>query len=128
MTLDPNSLKKLSEFNKKLSHASKPKHALSQKHTKQKSTLHPIETEENPQELFKQLMKASPNGEVPAHLIKRLKELETKQQKESTDSLSNCINEINLNTPENSNVNRNVPDPDLYTTFKMLLIEEDEQF
>ena len=127
MTLDSNSLKKLSEFNKNLSNTSKPKHALSKENTNLKSTLHPIETEENPQELFKQLMKASPNGEVPAHLVKRLKELENRQQKEAIDSLSNCINEINLNTLENSNVNRTVAEPDLYTTFKMLLLEEDEK-
>ena len=47
-------------------------------------------TEEDPIKLFQELIKASSNGEVPAHLIKRLKELEGKQKLEN----------FNLEVPE----------------------------
>lgn len=38
--------------------------------------LHRLETETNPQALFRELMRASPDGTVPPHLMARLRELE----------------------------------------------------
>jgi hypothetical protein len=37
---------------------------------------HRLETEENPENLFRALMQASTDGSVPAHLLERLRELE----------------------------------------------------
>lgn len=37
---------------------------------------HRLETEENPENLFRELMQASPDGSVPVHLLERLRELE----------------------------------------------------
>ena len=41
--------------------------------------LHRIETENDPQALFRELMQVSPDGHVPPHLMERLKELERHQ-------------------------------------------------
>ena len=74
MTLNSKNLEKLKAYGKKLS-SSTPSQSVSQSKSKRVSnTLHPIETEEDPSKLFKELIKASPNGEVPPHLLKRLKE------------------------------------------------------
>ena len=37
---------------------------------------HPVEIEENPEALFRELMKISPDGSVPPHLLERLRQLE----------------------------------------------------
>ena len=39
---------------------------------------HRLETETDPQRLFRELMQASPDGSVPQHLLDRLRQLETK--------------------------------------------------
>lgn len=41
---------------------------------------HRVETEEDPQALFRELMQVSPDGQVPPHWMERLKELERRQQ------------------------------------------------
>jgi hypothetical protein len=45
----------------------------------QSGKTHRLETETDPQALFRELMQASPDGTVPPHLLQRLRELE--QQK-----------------------------------------------
>lgn len=47
--------------------------------TGQSGRSHRLETETDPQALFRELMQASPDGTVPPHLLQRLRELE--QQK-----------------------------------------------
>jgi len=47
---------------------------------------HRLETEQDPEQLFRELMQASPDGSVPPHLLERLRELEqrrTRQQRAS---------------------------------------------
>ena len=39
---------------------------------------HRVETEDDPQALFKELMQVSPDGNVPPHLMARLREIEAK--------------------------------------------------
>ncbi|CAK6695494.1 hypothetical protein [Synechococcus sp. CBW1107] len=39
---------------------------------------HQVETEEDPAELFRQLMRVSPDGTVPPHLMDRLRQMEEK--------------------------------------------------
>ena len=41
---------------------------------------HRLETEQNPEQLFRELMEASPDGTVPPHLLDRLRELEQRQR------------------------------------------------
>ena len=87
--------------------------------------LHPIETEEDPERLFQELMKASPDGTVPKHLMDRLKSIER------TDAL------INRETSKNRNINAEpdskkiksseieIEEEKLYIAFRSLLLEED---
>ena len=89
--------------------------------------LHPIETEDNPQKLFHELMNASQDGSIPSHLLSRLQQTEQKQQ----DS---------LNTPtgnrhkEHTSSNSSNPMPlqqqktDIhgeYVLFEQLLLEDE---
>lgn len=41
---------------------------------------HAVETEEDPEQLFRELMAASPDGRVPPHLLDRLRQLEKGRQ------------------------------------------------
>ena len=85
--------------------------------------LHPIEIEEDPIKLFQELIKASSNGEVPEHLIKRLKELENKQKMKGSNLDQNNIN--GFNSSSLSKNKQSSTESELYTSFKMLLLEED---
>lgn len=42
---------------------------------------HAVETEENPEQLFRELMAASADGSVPPHLLDRLRQLEKERQR-----------------------------------------------
>ena len=42
---------------------------------------HPLELERNPEQLFRELMRASADGTVPPHLIDRLRQLESGPQR-----------------------------------------------
>ena len=78
MTFDSNSLERLKELGSKLpKEISKfqPNESREPKKTK-KPKLHPIEIENNPEKLFRELMDISPDGNVPPHLLERLKKLE----------------------------------------------------
>ncbi len=123
MALDSKNLEKLSSYSEKISkNSSKPNNSLKKKNN-DKTKLHPIETEKDPIKLFQELIKASRSGEVPDHLIKRLKELERKEQLKDSNLDQNDINNQDL-----SSVNKNKQastESELYTSFKMLLLEED---
>ena len=94
MSFNSKNLEKLKAYGKTLSSSSTRSKGSSNKAKNTNTKLHPIETEEDPKELFKELMKASPNGEVPLHFIKRLRELEGKQTITSNNSKQVDINEI----------------------------------
>tara|TARA_Y100001968_G_C19118104_1_gene600602 strand:- start:110 stop:475 length:366 start_codon:yes stop_codon:yes gene_type:complete len=119
MTFDSHSLNRLKELGRKLpKEISKPKTLETNilKRTK-KQKLHPVEIEDNPEKLFRELMEISPDGNIPLHLINRLKELES-------NIINNDINEEHDNndySEENtSNISQN-----LYTQFKQLLLEDE---
>jgi hypothetical protein len=73
--------------------------------------LHPVETEQNPEELFRQLMQVSPDGNVPDHLLARLKSMEAK--KSETTKIKQKNNQI-------------IENDTLYIEFQQLLLEQDE--
>ena len=100
----------------------------SKKPTKE-SIKHPIEKETNPENLFKEIVKASPDGSVPPHILARLKELESKEPqglnyKEMGKTLK--LREDNKSSTSNSSKKSNKEEHLLYTTFKQLLLEEEE--
>ena len=88
---------------------------------------HKVETEQDPQKLFHSLMDISPDGNVPHHLVSRLKETERAQQ------VTSGHNSINRRT----NSPKSIPDiplksdsqkeeeDNLYRSFKNLLLEEE---
>ena len=71
---------------------------------------HPLETTRDPEQLFAELMNASPDGHVPDHLLKRLRGLE-QQRAEGAGGQA-----------ENRGVN---PEQEQYSLFEALLGDED---
>ena len=119
MTFDNHSLERLKELGRKLpKQISKPQsnELKNQKETK-KQKLHPVEIETNPEQLFRELMEISPDGNVPTHLLERLKKLESNSVKISsiTDPV---MNENSQELSMNESLN-------LYTQFKQFLLEDD---
>ena len=119
MTFDSHSLERLKELGRKLPKEilkSQPNEYRTQKETK-KPKLHPVETENNPEQLFRELIEISPDGNVPSHLLDRLKELE-----------SNSIQIPSTTTPDANENSQNIPineSVNLYTEFKQLLLEDE---
>ena len=119
MTFDSHSIERLKELGRKLpKEISKPQsnELKNQKETK-KQNLHPAEIETNPEQLFRELMEISPDGNVPPHLLERLKKLELNNVKTS----SNADPYINENSKDLS-----IEDTlNLYTQFQQFLLEDD---
>ncbi len=128
MTFDPHSLEHLRQLGRKLP-KELPKPSVPQKKQSQANKKHhPIETEENPQLLFQQLMKASPDGNVPDHLIARLKELETKQLSQSNNYHTNQSikkrNNKDRTTPSRQ-ISKGTKEEVLYASFNRFLLEDE---
>ena len=119
MTFDSHSLERLKELGRKLpKEISKPQsnELKNLKETKSQK-LHPVETETNPEQLFRELMEISPDGNVPPHLLERLKKLESTNLITS----SNTDQYINENSKDLS-----IEDSlKLYTQFQQFLLEDD---
>ena len=113
MTFDSHSLERLKELGRKLpKELSKP-----QSNELKNQRLHPVETETNPEQLFRELMEISPDGNVPPHLLERLKKLESNNMKIS----SNSNPQINDNSKDLSTEDA----LNLYTQFQQFLLEDD---
>ena len=119
MTFDSHSIQRLKELGRKLpkeiskSQSSELKNQIETK----KQKLHPVETETDPEQLFRELMEISPDGNVPPHLLERLRELESNQVKISSN-LDPYINE----TTKDSSIEDSLK---LYTQFQQFLLEDD---
>jgi len=119
MTFDSHSLERLKELGRKLpKEISKPQsnELKNQKETK-KQKLHPVETETNPQQLFRELIEISPDGHVPPHLLERLKKLESNNVKISSNAYPYIDNNSKDLSTEDS--------LKLYTQFQQFLLEDD---
>jgi len=119
MTFDNHSLERLKELGRKLPKEiskSQSNELINQKKAKDQ-TLHPVEIETNPEQLFRELMDISPDGNVPPHLLERLKTIESNNVKISAnaDSYHN----------ENSNELSIDDSLKLYTQFQQFLLEDD---
>jgi hypothetical protein len=107
---------------------------------------HPVETEQDPQKLFRALMNVSADGSVPPHLLERLRQLETpaaadsprpgasgarrgEPGREPTDpgASAGAASRRTAQTPR-SGAKRRPPADDtereLYTAFQQLLLED----
>ena len=100
---------------------------------------HKVETEDDPEALFRELMKVSEDGSVPEHLMERLKQLEAKRrptpQPLVNDSLSSFdppnasagVGRKGKNTlPQRPKVSPGSEEESLYVAFGQLLLEDDE--
>ena len=119
MTFDSHSLERLKELGRKLpKEISKPQsNELKNQKETNKQKLHPVEIETNPEQLFRELMEISPDGNVPPHLLERLKKLESNNVKIS----SNSDPQINENSKDLSSEEA----LNLYTQFQQFLLEDD---
>ena len=119
MTFDSHSLERLKELGRKLPKEilkSQPNESRHPKGTK-KPKLHPVESETNPEQLFRELMEISPDGNVPPHLLDRLKKLESNNVKISSN-IDQSINENSKDLSDEDALN-------LYTQFQQFLLEDD---
>ncbi|AAP99806.1 MULTISPECIES: hypothetical protein [Prochlorococcus] len=127
MSFDSHSLERLRELGRKLPKSlptpSKPNQAPS-------SNLHPIETESNPKKLFEELIKASPDGKIPSHLIDRLKEAEyfdlEKQSHNKKHTLLESSSQSSSKNKTKSEAKYDNENNDMYISFKRLLLEEED--
>ncbi len=119
MTFDSHSLERLKELGRKLpKEISKPQsNELKNQQEGEKQKLHPVEVETNPQQLFRELMDISLDGNVPPHLLERLKKIESNNVKIS----SNADPLINENSKDLSNEDS----LNLYTQFHQFLLEDE---
>tara|TARA_B100001029_G_scaffold13206_1_gene8868 strand:+ start:1006 stop:1515 length:510 start_codon:yes stop_codon:yes gene_type:complete len=119
MTFDSHSLQRLKELGRKLPKEisrSQPYESSNPQGTN-KPKLHPVEIETNPEQLFRELMEISPDGNVPPHLLERLKKIESNSLKISSNS-DPLINKNSQDLSTNESLN-------LYTQFKQFLLEDD---
>ena len=119
MTFDSHSLQRLKELGRKLpKEISKPQSSELKitKETK-KQNLHPVEIETNPEQLFRELIEISIDGNIPPHLLERLKEIESNYVKKSPNTDPN-FNKKSKDFLTEDSLN-------LYTQFKQFLLEDE---
>ena len=119
MTFDSHSLERLKDLGRKLpKEISKPQsNELKNQQKTKKLAAHPVEVETNPEKLFRELMKISPDGSVPPHLLERLKKLESNNLK-TPSKLNPSINENSKDISSEDSLS-------LYTQFQQFLLEDD---
>ncbi len=129
MSFDPHSFERLRELSRQLPQELPIPNSPKKAKTQTRSKRHPIETEENPQDLFHELMKASPDGKVPQHLMNRLKRTELNQLAQS--NLNNTTSKVtrsesNINISSQVNSTQKEEEDSLYLSFERLLLENEE--
>ena len=127
MTFDTRSLEHLQELGRQLPQELPKPSPTEKKERDKKSNSHPIETEQNPQALFQELINASPDGNVPSHLISRLKEVETKQLNLNNNHYSNKTSDTSKKEPKVSSkklLKKETEQQELYASFDRFLLED----
>lgn len=82
MSFDPRSMERLRQLGRELPQALAKPEAPAAAPPPASRQRHRVETEENPQALFHELMKVSADGTVPEHLLDRLKKAEQQAEEE----------------------------------------------
>ena len=140
MSFDPRSLERLKELGRSLPEPIAPPQKNSGRPVKATEKRHRIETEDNPERLFQELMKASSDGTVPEHLMARLKDAErhiatqnkmkaNAQTLPSSQTLSRQPlrgGQGKTTRPTRPNVAAGSEEESLYVAFGQLLLEDDE--
>ena len=140
MSFDPRSLERLKELGRSLPEPIAPPQQNTDHPLKATEKRHRIETEDNPERLFQELMKASSDGTVPEHLMARLKDAERHlaaqnkakaktQIAPSSQTLSRQPlrgGQGKTTRPSRPNVVAGSEEESLYVAFGQLLLEDDE--
>ena len=121
MTFDSHSLERLKELGRKLPKEiskSEPNKLRSQKESNTQK-LHPVEVETNPEQLFRELMEISQDGNVPPHLLERMRTLES-------NSLKAAITKDKHTNMNKTSLDYSLEDSQkLYTEFNQFLLENE---
>ena len=141
MSFDPRSLERLKELGRSLPEPIAPPQQTTNRPLKATEKRHRIETEDNPERLFQELMKASSDGTVPDHLMARLKDAErhvatqnkakakAQQIAPSSQTLSRQPlrgGQGKTTRPSRPKVEAGSEEESLYVAFGQLLLEDDE--
>jgi hypothetical protein len=137
MGIDPRSLERLRQLGRSLPQPlpapAPPTPAPASSRGRATEPRHKLETETDPDELFRDLMQASADGTVPPHLVERLRQLEAdRRAARATPAAQPPQAAASAPAPRRgSGLGR--PDPklaaahgNLYTAFQQLLLEEEE--
>jgi hypothetical protein len=136
MAFDPRSLERLRELGRSLPQPlpkPEPKPPASAR-ARAAEPRHKVETETDPEQLFRELMQASTDGTVPPHLMERLRQVEgQRRQRPTASSGSPTAPEMPTPKARRRDTAMGRPDPklaaahgDLYTAFQQLLLEDEE--
>ena len=139
MSFDPRSLERLKELGRSLPEPIAPPQQTANRPLKATEKRHRIETEDNPERLFQELMKASSDGTVPDHLMARLKDAErhvATQNKAKAQQIAPSSQTLSrqplrggqgkTTRPSRPKVAAGSEEESLYVAFGQLLLEDDE--
>ena len=140
MSFDPRSLERLKELGRSLPKPIAPPQQTTNRPLKATEKRHRIETEDNPERLFQELMKASSDGTVPDHLMARLKDAErhlsTQNKAKAKTQIAPSSQTLSrqplrggqgkTTRPSRPNVVAGSEEESLYVAFGQLLLEDDE--
>lgn len=124
MSFDPRSLERLRQLGRSLPQPL-PVPEPPRRAGRPEPPRHPVETEQEPEQLFRELMQASADGSVPPHLLDRLRQLEGRRQPAGTVPPPGSTAKPAAR-PAGKPPGRSGADSDLYTAFQQLLLEEDD--
>jgi len=128
MGLDQRSLDKLKELGRRLPQAlPQPPAQPTSNQLEPLPGRHPLETESDPKRLFQRLMQASPDGNVPPHLLARLKQLEAELPPSSQQSSGQPKQrQGQRRRQQQAQRPQAAGDEALYVAFEQLLLEDDD--
>jgi hypothetical protein len=141
MSFDPRSLERLRELGRSLPQPLPKPEPKPSARARAAEPRHKVETETDPEQLFRELMQASADGTVPPHLLERLRQMEgERRQRPAASGGSPAASggspaDPQLETPKARRRDTGIgrPDPkladahgDLYTAFQQLLLEDEE--
>ena len=139
MSFDPRSLERLKQLGRTLPQALPAPEAKPAPTPKASERRHKVETERNPEQLFRELMQVSPDGTVPEHLLQRLKEAEQRSKPERRPPPAASSSPLPAPTagqrPTKGKTTRAQRPPvapgseeeSLYVAFGQLLLEDEEE-
>ncbi|MFO7629579.1 MAG: hypothetical protein R6W06_08725 [Prochlorococcaceae cyanobacterium] len=129
MAFDPRSLERLRQLGRSLPQPLPAPQAPSQPAATARDRRHPVETEQDPAQLFRELMQASHDGTVPPHLLERLKQTEASSQPAPASPAGRTPP---AKRPQSDHLSRRkrpqagtAAEQELYSAFKQLLLEDD---